>query len=536
MVSNYNNIQNSPPISSQLSLQETATKKEIHKEDSLIQHIRQHALEKPPSQNFLSKLIYGKTYAQLKIPKEGNSEETQSVFVKVSVLSQKLGFSEKGIRQLDGKQGDVTSLLEARKTLERENYNNELIGKISNFVNKTGNLELFMAIAQLSPTIKAENLTKLLQDPRFKETKMQKTVVKAAEVVQKQLQASDSSKSPIYEKKSSQHYGFVVDDQGQVFIRTDVLGTGAYKKVLNALSLQDLEEYVHGAIKPRTSDFGKDLGELELQKEQTMLKNLKDVPGIVPAHKFSLKTGSSKGGYKYVFLQKKMAGDGSKLLNATPRKQLGAMRDVAKGLSGMHDKGYVHSDFKLVNMLVDKEGNGYVTDFGLSTENGKYKGTTPIYASPELVNARATGMAANMHKACNSKLDSYAFGLSMFQLIAPQNFIGSIINAIPGLKDIVVEGLLSAPIMLKLTIPPSVQDFNKLSQNEMNKLIEDSKQAIQKDKSLSKEEKSLKLQMLEISKRLMAANPEERMSCKEAAEKLDRLAKQYDELQKAKGE
>jgi serine/threonine protein kinase len=64
--------------------------------------------------------------------------------------------------------------------------------------------------------------------------------------------------------------------------------------------------------------------------------------------------------------------------------------EIARALSAAHDRGIVHRDVKPQNILVDEEGSGKVTDFGIArtleqeglTADGRVLGTTD-YVSPE---------------------------------------------------------------------------------------------------------------------------------------------------------
>jgi len=89
-------------------------------------------------------------------------------------------------------------------------------------------------------------------------------------------------------------------------------------------------------------------------------------------------------------------------------------RQVAEGLSEAHSLGIVHRDLKPGNIMIDKEGNAKVMDFGIArsllgkglTGEGAIIGT-PEYMSPEQVEG----------KEADQRSDIYALGVIIFEML-----------------------------------------------------------------------------------------------------------------------
>lgn len=95
------------------------------------------------------------------------------------------------------------------------------------------------------------------------------------------------------------------------------------------------------------------------------------------------------------------------------------MRQICSGVDYAHRQGIVHRDIKPSNIMIDRDGNAFVTDFGLArltapmgddaqiTESGVVMGT-PEYMAPE----QALGM-----DNLDARVDIYALGVMLFQML-----------------------------------------------------------------------------------------------------------------------
>jgi len=86
--------------------------------------------------------------------------------------------------------------------------------------------------------------------------------------------------------------------------------------------------------------------------------------------------------------------------------------DVADGLTALNREGLVHGDIKPGNIVLDRDGNAKLVDFGLSgmsrlDANGAFVGT-PNFVAPELLQG-----AADTHRS-----DLYSFGATLYYLLS----------------------------------------------------------------------------------------------------------------------
>ena len=86
---------------------------------------------------------------------------------------------------------------------------------------------------------------------------------------------------------------------------------------------------------------------------------------------------------------------------------------MAAALAKAHSEGIVHRDFKPENVLMTREGEPKITDFGIAklaagpklTQTGAVMGT-PAYMSPE----QASG------QPIDTRTDVYALGITLYEM------------------------------------------------------------------------------------------------------------------------
>src|SRR5438067_2174235 len=137
-------------------------------------------------------------------------------------------------------------------------------------------------------------------------------------------------------------------------------------------------------------------------------------PGIVPIHEVGERDGCCYFSMNLI--------EGGQLDEAVKRQVISIRRAVeliaklARTVHYAHENGILHRDIKPGNVLLDKEGEPYLTDFGLArlveTEGSVTRTTemlgTPSYMAPEQANGNAEVTAA---------ADIYGLGAVLYQLL-----------------------------------------------------------------------------------------------------------------------
>ena len=188
------------------------------------------------------------------------------------------------------------------------------------------------------------------------------------------------------------------------------LGRGGMGRVYRALDVKANEEVAIKLIRP---DIAEDKRTLERFVNEIRLAHRVSHRNIGKMYHL----GEDQG-LHYITMEYVPGEDLKSFIHRSRRLDVATTVAIAKqvcsGLGEAHDAGIVHRDLKPSNVMIDKEGNAKILDFGIAraagapgvTAEGSVVGT-PEYMSPEQV----AGQEADRRS------DIYAFGVILFEMV-----------------------------------------------------------------------------------------------------------------------
>jgi tetratricopeptide (TPR) repeat protein/TolB-like protein len=188
------------------------------------------------------------------------------------------------------------------------------------------------------------------------------------------------------------------------------LGHGGMGRVYRALDLKLNEEVALKLVKP---EIALDKGTLERFHNELKLARRVSHRNIGRMYELL-----EDRGYHFITMEYVPGQDLRGLIKQTgvltAGKAVSIAKQVCEGLSEAHRLGIIHRDLKPSNIIIDKEGNARIMDFGIArTISGKAltgEGIiigTPEYMSPEQVEGKET----------DQRSDIYSLGIILYEMV-----------------------------------------------------------------------------------------------------------------------
>jgi serine/threonine protein kinase len=178
------------------------------------------------------------------------------------------------------------------------------------------------------------------------------------------------------------------------------------------------------------------------------------------------------------------------------------MTQLGSALDYAHERGIIHRDLKLENMLLDEKGYVLLSDFGMAkdvlnpqarafTEAGTILGT-PLYLSPEQC----------MNEGVDGRSDVYAVGICLFRLLTGEFPFSS-----PLPQGLVIMHLKQRPPPLSQFKPELPESVNAVVQKALAKAPDDRFQTVGEMAQALQEVLNIPLETTSNSNLVVASSP-----------------------------
>ncbi len=192
------------------------------------------------------------------------------------------------------------------------------------------------------------------------------------------------------------------------------IGQGGMATVFKAYQ-PSMDRYV--AVKILPSHFTQDKTFVARFTQEARVLAKLEHPHILPVYDYGEQEGITYLVMRYVeagTLHDLIAQRGSLSLREIAR----IVGQVGRALGYAHDQGVIHRDIKPNNVLIDPQGNAFLTDFGIAkivAGTANYTGTgavvgTPAYMAPE----------QGLGKPLDARCDIYALGIMLYEMVTGQ--------------------------------------------------------------------------------------------------------------------
>jgi DNA-binding SARP family transcriptional activator/ABC-type glycerol-3-phosphate transport system substrate-binding protein len=231
------------------------------------------------------------------------------------------------------------------------------------------------------------------------------------------------------------------------------VGEGAFGVVYRAIQPQVGREVAIKAVHPELAnhpDFVR-----RFDHEAQIVARLEH-PHVVPLYDYWREPDAA-----YLVMRFLRGGSVEDLLEVgplDPARVVSIVDQISSALGAAHRQGVVHRDVKPGNVLLDEEGNAYLTDFGVALDAGspeRSTGTmmrgTPAYLSPEQIRLEPT----------SPKSDIYALGIVVFEMLTGEHPFPE--TSLTALLDHHVRDALPSAHALRPELPRGVDEVIALA-------------------------------------------------------------------------
>jgi len=244
-------------------------------------------------------------------------------------------------------------------------------------------------------------------------------------------------------------------DSGSVFAGRyqviEELGRGGMGRVYRVLDKKLDEEVALKLIKPEVAS-----DEKTIQRFRNELRSARKIGHPNVTRMYDL--GEDEGTH-YITMEYVRGEDLKSFIRRSGRltvdKAITIAGQVAEGLAEAHRQGIVHRDLKPQNVMIDRDGNARIMDFGIArsltgkgiTGAGTFIGT-PEYMSPEQVEGKDT----------DQRSDIYSLGIVLYEMLT-------------GRRPFEGDTALGVAVKQKSETPPDPKLLNTQISDELDRVI-----------------------------------------------------------------